>query len=128
MYRPLFCSNYVCHMDCIRALYTYEKLHIASTPCLWNGLCRGQINYVLFSDYSLVQEQAFTDSRMMQSNGISWEENNKREWAPPIDSYTKCAHELCLGYSPLTSAIGRTTPNHYAFCVMFIVPVTTHFV
>ena len=35
----------------------------------------------------------------------TWKENNKREWKPPIHSYTKWAHELFLGYCPLTSAI-----------------------
>ena len=29
----------------------------------------------------------------------------KREWKPPIDCYTKWAHELCLGYSSLNSSI-----------------------
>ena len=40
---------------------------------------------------------------------ITWEENNKREWKPLIDSYTKWAHDLCLGYSSLTSA--KVSPN-----------------
>ena len=36
---------------------------------------------------------------------LTWVENNKREWKPLIDSYTKWAHNLPLGHSPLTSAI-----------------------
>ena len=44
----------------------------------------------------------------------TWEENNKRESQQLIASYTKWAHDRCLGYyGPLTSA--TVSPNIWDF-------------
>ena len=61
----------------------------------------------------------------------TWEGNNKREWKPLIDSYTKWGHELLLGYiSPLTSAI-IVSPNIRDFagrdCDLFQTPFLIYF-
>ena len=42
------------------------------------------------------------------------EGNNKREWKSLIDSYTKWAHDLCLGFSSLTSAIVSSNMRDFA--------------
>ena len=49
-----------------------------------------------------------------QNESITWEENNKRESKPLIDSYTKWAHGLCFGYSPLTSVIVSSNMRDFA--------------
>ena len=53
----------------------------------------------------LVQENPRTSFRHRALLCHSLEENNTRESKPLIDSYTKWAHDLCLGCSPLTSII-----------------------
>ena len=51
--------------------YIKETLRIASKQCLCTGLERGQIIYVLFSDYSLVKEQWFLSCAMRQWDGLN---------------------------------------------------------
>ena len=59
-----------------------------------------------FLDMLPVMEDT-SSTKMISKSGLTntWDEKNNRGWIPLIDSYTKWANDLLLGYSPLTSAI-----------------------
>ena len=61
----------------------YQTFAYFVFQCLW------RVHVLWTADGCLKREFGIHTLRCMPRQRISWEENNKREWKPLIDSYTK---------------------------------------